>query len=810
MAKLRNVQFYRNTSPVVCESHDDARGKALTAFNNQAASMLDGEMLLYRYTIGSDTTVHTITGVVRKNGNTTNVEIVANADMFSTAAFTGKAEDVTYVNTVSGLAATNVQDAIDEVEGRVDTLEQGVQSLNAVMGVIVDSTELTKDANGKVTIDTDDDHAYVASTNPLATVETVTSAVSALNSTIGAEFAALDGSATIASVTDGVVTLKAGVSETDGIIANSTGTDIALAKVATTGEAEDVVKSTNSAAAYNTTAGEISSDWVSVVNSNALADGDTVDVDLNKLDNKIAGLADEMIANEQVTAAAFNSVKDSVGLESNFALDLSDDTTNIIRNDTNVKAALLDLADAITDGESKVKDVTINGTTIVESNGVAGIMVDGTYNASNNKIATVGTVNTAIGNLDGSATIASETNGVVTLKLGVTETDGVISNSTGTDITLAKVATTGSAEDVTYTYVNGVSGTVQAAGNIYENRIAALEALPTYDVVVVTTLPTADADTMHKIYLKALDPAGPSGDIYEEYITLRTGTDPNYTYTWEKLGTTAASLEGYVKTVNINGKNYNVPENSTTVTLGTDYITNVTTSGATYVNAVVGTAVKNTTAGTVTLPITINEKIQAVSTADSSHMGLAEASDVRSYVDTTIQGLDKANSTVGTNIQVSYEEVDGIVTITNVAGPNASPTSDDAAVANVQVVQTDGEITDVVVTNVSADVTYNATAGTLTADTATGAVTGGDIATIKSYIDAKAGAANTTINATGEGITVNSTTGSSQETIYQVNVELAPNAVVGNTTTLSQAGNLLKITSDHKLTISDTWDCGEY
>lgn len=57
---------------------------------------------------------------------------------------------------------------------------------------------------------------------------------------IQAAIAALDGSASIASVTDGVVTLKAGLSEVDGIVDNTSDADITLAKAATTGAAEDI------------------------------------------------------------------------------------------------------------------------------------------------------------------------------------------------------------------------------------------------------------------------------------------------------------------------------------------------------------------------------------------------------------------------------------------------------------------------------------------------------------------------------------------------------------------------------------------
>lgn len=57
----------------------------------------------------------------------------------------------------------------------------------------------------------------------------------------------------------------------------------------------------------------------------------------------------------------------------------------------------------------------------------------------------------------GSAGIASVSNNVVTLKSGVTEVDGVISNSSGSDIVLSKSAITGSADDITLANGKSVS-----------------------------------------------------------------------------------------------------------------------------------------------------------------------------------------------------------------------------------------------------------------------------------------------------------------------------------------------------------------
>ena len=85
-----------------------------------------------------------------------------------------------------------------------------------------------------------------------ASVDTATGVVSFKNGDVvkftvsladylAAEIAKLDGSAVIASNVDGVVTIKAGVSEEDGKISNASGDDIVLKKVATTGKAADVL-----------------------------------------------------------------------------------------------------------------------------------------------------------------------------------------------------------------------------------------------------------------------------------------------------------------------------------------------------------------------------------------------------------------------------------------------------------------------------------------------------------------------------------------------------------------------------------------
>lgn len=54
----------------------------------------------------------------------------------------------------------------------------------------------------------------------------------------------------------------------------------------------------------------------------------------------------------------------------------------------------------------------------------------------------------------------------------------------------------------------------------------------------------ASSSTMKKMYL-VYDNNG-TKDVYDEYITVRSGTSPSYTYTWEKIGDTGIDLSDYV------------------------------------------------------------------------------------------------------------------------------------------------------------------------------------------------------------------------------------------------------------------------
>ena len=229
----------------------------------------------------------------------------------------------------------------------------------------------------------------------------------------------------------------------------------------------------------------LSSTWTDVVNANAIANGDTLDSDINKLDKKVARLADEVIANEQVTQEAFSAVANSVGLEQDMRLDLSSaSSTGAIHDDTDVKSALIHLDNAISTNQL---DVQVEGTTIVRDN-VANLGVADSYNASTNKIATVATVTNAINDLDvntdkGAASISGST---ITIN-AVQQENGKIKDGGSTTINL----------DGTY---NAESNKIATKSTV----TSAIEALDTQSDVHDVVYTKADASNGAKLTFKGV------------------------------------------------------------------------------------------------------------------------------------------------------------------------------------------------------------------------------------------------------------------------------------------------------------------
>ena len=118
------------------------------------------------------------------------------------------ADIVSYDPSSSQLTKTNVQEALDELDAKVEGLDTGVTGVKG---------------NAETTYRTGN--------------------VNITPANIGAEAAFTDGSATIASVSSDVVTIKGGIKQSSGAITNKTTTeaaDIVLAKIAKTGSYNDL------------------------------------------------------------------------------------------------------------------------------------------------------------------------------------------------------------------------------------------------------------------------------------------------------------------------------------------------------------------------------------------------------------------------------------------------------------------------------------------------------------------------------------------------------------------------------------------
>ena len=491
---------------------------------------------------------------------------------------------------------------------------------------------------------------------------------------------------------------KTGHGETDA--ASLVEADLALAAaIANAGQVDDV--QVNGTTIVANKVADIAVDGIYNSSSNKIATETTVssaidalDVNTDKGGASISGSTLTINGVQQEDGYIKDGGSTTINLDGTY-----DASTNKIATKSTVTDAIGGL-----DVNTDKGGATISGSTLtikavqetdglIEDGGTTTINLDGSYDASTNKIATQSTVSDALAGLDGTATIASESNGVVTIKTGVAQTNGEIDNDSGTDITLAKVATTGAAEDVTITDAEGkiTATTVEGALTELATAIAGLQG--DFDVIKSTDAATtpagvtwvddneqtitgtlaASATTFHKVYL--VKSGGAGTNQYSEYITTKTTNGSIITYGWEKLGDIDIDLTGYVKTITINGKVYSVDSNSTNITL-TDVITAITgetaiSGGNSDLVAVTATTTKNTTTGANETAITSTVKIEEVAdglTADSTNVysdghyviengklvsaagkssgqtytkssndGLTTASDVQAYVNSAIQ-----------------------------------------------------------------------------------------------------------------------------------------------------------------------------
>lgn len=97
---------------------------------------------------------------------------------------------------------------------------------------------------------------------------------------------------------------------------------------------------------------------------------------------------------------------------------------------------------------------------------------------------------------------------------------------------------------------NNIGNTANTLENIITNIDTKLGSLANVDLIEVTSsLGTASANTMNKLYLVA-ETTGATNDNYEIFVTVRTGTSGNYSYSWEKVDTARIDLSDYLTTAN--------------------------------------------------------------------------------------------------------------------------------------------------------------------------------------------------------------------------------------------------------------------
>lgn len=291
---------------------------------------------------------------------------------------------------------------------------------------------------------------------------------------------------TVASNTDGVVTLTAGIKEENGIIAKGSGADITLAKVATTGSSADVSydNTTSGLAATNVKAAidEVAAASAGGVNSKTvyLKDESTGQSEYAKVYTLYQG-SDAVDMTKNVNLGSINIAKDLVVQSGSVVtvtngVDSEGDSTTVadgtyvklrVQNQTTpIYINVHDLVNVYTGGTTAEATVAISSTneiTVTINNIAASKITHGattveaalnTIEGDNTTAGSIakaqkdaqnyadGAVSGAVSRLTGSAGVASVTGDVITIKGGVTQANGTISNDSSDDVTISPVSTT--------------------------------------------------------------------------------------------------------------------------------------------------------------------------------------------------------------------------------------------------------------------------------------------------------------------------------------------------------------------------------
>ena len=248
---------------------------------------------------------------------------------------------------------------------------------------------------------------------------TVNDKLAALEQAIGDGIDALDGSATIATKSGNVVTIKGGISEVNGVIDNDSSSDITLAAVAVTGSAQDV--------SYGASTAKAALDTIGTIPSTATAT--TV---VGYVDEKVSDVVGTLNANVDAALGAGDTDPEAVAVVTGVT-----EANGII---TSVDSAAADAAGAATRAKAAVIGQSGDGSA---ANTIYGAKA---YAAEQLSAA----INALDADKDAALGVADTDSNAVAVMSGVTQVNGLITTIDSVAVDAAGSATAAEAAAKAY------------------------------------------------------------------------------------------------------------------------------------------------------------------------------------------------------------------------------------------------------------------------------------------------------------------------------------------------------------------------
>lgn len=320
--------------------------------------------------------------------------------------------------------------------------------------------------------------------------------------------------------------------------------------------------------------------------------------------------------------------------------------------------------------------------------------------ADTKKYVSIGNLETFKNLLDGSATIASQSGDVVTIKAGVAEVDGIVGNASGSDITLAAVATTGAAEDVSYdNTTSGLTATdVQAAiDEVAEASAGGVDSKTVY----ITETAGQSSDPFSKRYGVYQGATGSSAspvagekladidipkDMVVESGSVETVTTADVPYEGAQVG------DKYIDLViaNATSDHIYIPANS---------LVDVYTAeqSATQIQLAISNNVISATvvAGSITATELASDAVTTAKIADGNVTKAKLASGVQASLDladSAVQSVTESDATTGTNGTITVDGTEVAVKGLGTAAYTAATAYDAAGTASAAIAALDADL----------------------------------------------------------------------------------------------------------------------